>query len=465
MKILSRSIIAVIAIGHCLFAAAQDSIPVLKGKVTISIQNGTIECDLTLSNIPPIEDYLFRLNSGMNIRNFTNVAGRNYLYWDRATNDTLSTGESVGYYFPAGGGKKFLPGEIQFRYVGMFPVMRDTINNYSVQDWKGNLAFNGYSLRADGRQSAWYPLLFDRKKDRGYEQVKYDLEIRCDDCNMMYLNGSKPAPGPVARFSSDIPRELTIYLGNYKVQEMNGTFFLNPDINTDQLKQFGMMINSYKNFYEEKIGIKYKDNITFIQTTPVSKDNAWLFVSYPSIVNIGYGDYGMKSFFNKKTGDWFKPYMAHELGHYYFGTYKRFNAELGDMLSEGFAEFLALKVARKLVSDSVYSGKVKNKLKNLKGFDAIPFGKVANRSDYTDRELYVYNYAPIIFTAIEKEIGEDRMWAWIKSLLTTPTAFTNYAFVKETLASVLKDQMLTERLASTYFTSNNSLANAVKAIN
>jgi hypothetical protein len=465
MRIFLRSVFTVILLGSCSQIFSQDSIPSLKGKVIISIEKGTIECDLNLSNIPRIEDYLLRINAGMNIRNFKNVTGKNLLYWEREMNDTLSSGETLGYYFPASGGKnKFLPKEIQFRYIGMFPVVRDTIENYSVQDWKGNIAFNGYSLRTDGRQSGWYPVLFDRKRDQVYEKVKYDIEITCSDCSVIYVNGSKPLTGPTAHFKSDIPRELTLFVGKYKVAELDGTYFLNPDLDAAQLKQFGTMINSYKHYYEDKIGIKYNDKITFIQTTPVSKNNAWLFVSYPSIVNIGHGNYGMKSFFNEKTGNWFKPYMAHELGHFYFGSYKRFNAALGDMLSEGFSEFLALKVARNLISDSVYTGKIKDKIKNLSAFNAVPFSKVKSGADYNDRELYVYYYAPILFTAIEKEIGEERMWKWIRSILTTETEFTNYDFIKATLSSAVNDPSVMNRLEARYFDTDNSLLNAIETI-
>src|SRR4051812_39376027 len=113
-----RSILTVILLLFSISIFAQDSIPVLKGKVIISIQKGTIECDLNLSNIPRIPDYLLRLNAGMNIRNFKNVAGKNLLYYEREMNDTLSSGETLGYYFPGNGGKgKFLPKEIQFRYI------------------------------------------------------------------------------------------------------------------------------------------------------------------------------------------------------------------------------------------------------------------------------------------------------------------------------------------------------------
>ena len=42
---------------------SQENAPHLKGKVTISIKQGTFECDLTLSNIPRVQDYLIRLRS------------------------------------------------------------------------------------------------------------------------------------------------------------------------------------------------------------------------------------------------------------------------------------------------------------------------------------------------------------------------------------------------------------------
>lgn len=46
---------------------AQENAPKIKGKVKISIIEGTFDCDLTISNIPTLEDYLIRLNSGMNL--------------------------------------------------------------------------------------------------------------------------------------------------------------------------------------------------------------------------------------------------------------------------------------------------------------------------------------------------------------------------------------------------------------
>ena len=50
-----------------LTTSAQENAPTIKGKVKISIKEGTFECDLTISEIPAIQDYVIRLNSGMNL--------------------------------------------------------------------------------------------------------------------------------------------------------------------------------------------------------------------------------------------------------------------------------------------------------------------------------------------------------------------------------------------------------------
>ena len=438
----------------------------MSGKAIISITKGTIECDFTLSNIPRIKDYVIRINSGMNILNFEGINPNSLIYYNESTTDTLSTGESKAYYFKDNTGKgKFLPRTLRIRYVGMYPVVKDTLdNNYSIQDWKGNVAFNGYSLRLDGNQSCWYPVIYDIQKDVAYSKVKYDIEIDCADCNTIYLNGNKPVNNTTAKFKSDAPRELSMYPGKYKTVNEAGTYFLNPDINQTQLQQFSQLTNGFKEFYSSKLGIPYKDTIVYVQTTPTSKNNAWLFVSYPTIFNIGYGKYGLKGLFDKETADWFKPFIAHELGHYYFGTYKVFNSELGDMMSEAFSEYLSLQAAQQLIADSIYNNKIAEKIKALKDFSAIPFAKVKSGEDYQNRELYVYYYAPVILTAIKKEIGADAMWLWLKTILQTPAEYTNYQFLQQTLNAALQNADKEKMIEDKYFKSNESLANAIEEI-
>jgi hypothetical protein len=441
---------------------AQDTSPLLKGKVNISIKEGTIECQLTLSEIPRIEDYFIRINSGMNIRYFKNTdEGYPYQY-DRSFHDTLSTGESNAYFLPRNNGsEKYLPPSITFSYVGKFPVFHDSLKDYSVQDWKGNISFNGFSVRTDGRQSSWYPVLYDVKRDIKYDKVRYELEVNCADCSSIYLNGTKPVAGQKALFKSNTPHEIAMFAGKYKIANQDGTYILNPDISEKQIKEFGKFTNAVKDYYANKLSIPYGESITYIQTTPTSEMNAWLFVSYPSIFNIGRGEYGMKGLFDPKKGDWFKTYIAHELGHYYFGTYRRFNSELGDMLNEALSEYLSFKAAKEIISDSVYREKIQGKINAVKSFAAIPFAKIRSHSDYQNREYYVYYYGPLILTAIEKEIGEGNMWKWIKSLLETKADFTNYAFIEQTLGAVT-DKATLESIKSKYFYSDNAIRNVLE---
>lgn len=447
----------------CTTIAAQDTIPHVTGKVNISVKKGTIECDLTLSNMPRLTDYYLRLNSGMNIRYIKNgeSAASQPLRYDKSVYDSMSSGESSAYYIPAYNKTgKYLPRSVRFNYVGMYPVITDTS---SMADWRGNLAFNGTTLRADGIQSAWAPILYDVKNDKRYEKVTYELDVNCSDCQVIYVNGSQPVTGTRAQVKSTNVQDLTMFLGDFKSVSINGNYFLNPDADDQQLAELEKILQSYQSYLGKKLGIPYKGKAVYIQTTPVSKYNSWLFASYPTIVKIGW-DEGMKSFISKEEGPGFKQYMAHELAHYYFGTFRTFNSELGDMISEGFAEFLALHITRTQISDSLYRQKLESKVRSMRNFKPTAMAAVRSNSDYQNRELYVYYYAPVIFSAIEKEIGEEKMWAWIKSLLQTPAVFTNYSFFEQTLIEVVKDKNKMAQLREKYLIPANALQNAVATL-
>ncbi|MFL5808895.1 MAG: hypothetical protein ACJ749_05195 [Flavisolibacter sp.] len=441
---------------------AQDTIPHVQGKVMISVKNGTIACDLTVSNMPRLNDYYFRINSGMNIHYIRNAEESMLpLEYERSQQDTLSSGESLAYYIPAyNKSGKYLPRAIRFNYVGMYPVIADTT---SAVDWRGNIAFNGTTLRADGIQSAWCPILYDVKTDTRYEKVTYDLDVTCNDCEVIYVNGSKPVSGTHAVLKSSASQDLTMFAGNFKSVSINGNYFLNPDADDQQLSELEKILHSYQGYLEKKLSIPYKGKAVYIQTTPVSKNNSWFFASYPTIVKVGW-DEGMKSFVSKSGSNGFMPYMAHELAHYYFGTFRTFNSELGDMISEGFAEFLALDITRTYISDSIYREKLKSKARAMRNFNPIPIAQVRSKNDYTNRELYVYYYAPLIFSAIEKEIGEEKTWQWIKALLQSPAVFTNYKFLEQTLNKVLNDSKSFGLLREKYFNSERALQNAISKL-
>ncbi len=443
---------------------AQDTIPHVSGKMTISVTKGTIACDLIYSNMPRLKDYYFRLNSGMNIRFIRNAeASMGSLPYERSFQDSLSSGESLGYYIPANNQSgKYLPHAVRFNYTGMYPVITDSS---SFVDWRGNIAFNGTTLRADGIQSAWCPILYDVKTDTRYEKVTYDLDITCNDCKVIYLNGSQPVSGTHALLTSRNPQDITLFAGDYRSVPVNNDYFLNPDADEAQLKELDKTLNAYQQYFEKKLAIPFKGQTVYIQTTPVSKHNSWLFASYPTIVNVDWKE-GMKSFASKSEGAGFLQYMSHELAHYYFGTVRSFNSELGDMISEGFAEYLALQITRNWISDSLYQDKLQQKARTIanRNFHPAPIASIHSKNDYQNRELYVYYYAPIIFSAIEREIGEANMWEWMKSLLQSPAVRTNYLFFEQALHSVVNDNNRFALLRDKYFSSENAFQNALSTL-
>lgn len=440
---------------------SQEKPPHLSGNVKISVTEGTFECDFTLTNMPEIKDYYIRINAGMNIMHFKSLKPKEFLIgYDFAFKDTQAR-ESRSYYFPDNTRKdKYLPEAVQVKYVGKFPVVADTLGDYMRTDWRGNIAFNGYSVRADGTQSAWYPILYDAATDNIYDQMTYDITISCEDCTTLYVNGNIPIKTQQHNFKSETPKELMLFCGKYDFKQVNDTYVLNPDIDDKEIKELDAITGTFKKYYEKKLSIPFGQPVTYIQTTPTSKNDGWLFVAYPTIVNIGRNNNSL----NNLLKDWFKPLIAHELSHYYFGTYKVFNSELGDMMSEGFAEYMSFKLTNELIGKKEYQNKVDEKIGYLEDFKPVPFKKIKLRSDYDDRQTYVYDYAPVIFMAMEKEIGEKAMWQWMRALLQTKTEFTNYDFMIKTLDGVLKDKSKLEIIISKYFDSDRSIENAIEKI-
>ncbi|QES90403.1 gluzincin family metallopeptidase [Rhizosphaericola mali] len=460
-----RKLLLVITGFYCLLniCFAQDSVPKLTGNIKISIKEGSIESDLKLENIPHLEDYYIRLNKGMNVLNWKSLDGKGFLLhasveYDK---DSFQTGESMAYYFLDNTRKrKYLPNNLEVKYVGKFPVVKDTLNdNYMLSDWKGNIAFNSYSLRTDGAQSSWYPILYDIKKDLPYDNITYDINVSCIDCKVLYVNGSAPLNSNKGQFESKNPVPINLYCGDFKYKEIDSIYFLNPDLNKNQLDSLGRDIDKYKKYYQQTFAIPYKDAFTLIHTTPLSKRNAWSFASFPSVVNIGFGKYGLQLYLDSAN----RLTIAHELAHYYFGNYRKFNDVLGDMMLEGFTEYTGMQLMRNLISPNIYNKILTQKINILKDFQAVPFGKIKVSSDFQNRELYVYYYAPVIFTAIEKIIGTDNMNSWLKNILNNKEKTTNYAFLSGTLKNVIGEQKFAE-IESQLLTSDISKSNAIELI-
>lgn len=431
----------------------------LTGTIVVSIKLGTLDAKFQLSNIPKLHDYLIHLNSGLNIEYFRNTKNNfNYRY-QKQYNPTYSE-ESFGYFLVNEQTKRPLPTQIQFKYTGKFPVISTLTKASEYGDWKGNIAFNGKTLRTDGFQAAWYPIIYDIKQDKRYDEVAYDIEIICSDCRSIYVNGSKPVAASRAEFSREKPTSMILFAGNYDIGQHNGSYYLNSKLSSQQMSQLSQLTSSFAQFYQDKLSIPYGEDIVYIHTSPVSKNDSWFFVAYPAIVAMNHNKGGLDNLVNKDKDNTYLTFIAHELAHYYFGTYRKFNSELGDMFTESLAEYLALKSSQTLINPSRYQTMLNNMLDDLEDTQLKPFQQIETARDYGDRELYVYVYAPVIWLAIESEIGQQAMWQWLKLLLTKQAKFTNYEFLLATLSEVLQDPEKLAHLIDRYLATPDALDKA-----
>lgn len=430
MKISKLLIVLFIANIQILIA----QIPHLTGEVKISILNGTIEGDLEYSNLPKLKNYSIWLNTGLNLRYFRDGEDK-FNYGNIKYYDEEKSSEAFQYYFPDKDNKdRFLPEKFKINYVGKFPVISDTLKASNRGDWKGNIAFNGKSIRAS-EQTAWYPILYDIENDVELNKVTYDIKINCIDCESIYLNGSSPIKGKTVNFKSDKPISMMLFAGIFDFTKNNHTYFINTELNSEQEKVLGSWTDKIVNFYENKFKIPYENSVTYLYTTPISKKNAWMFVTYPTIVIIGQEKYNVKSYFapntNKLKDNSNIEYFAHELGHYYFGTVIVPNSELRWVFLEGLTEYLALQTVKEVLGEESYHKKIDTYLKGT--IDYIPKSMATIKNSEID-ETYRYYYVPLLVTALEKEIGKERVWNWLRTVLKSEKSVkTDYEYFKTSL--------------------------------
>ncbi|AMR33171.1 hypothetical protein A0256_17980 [Mucilaginibacter sp. PAMC 26640] len=451
-------------------ASAQETSPLIKGNVEISVKKGTIACDLILSNLPEIKNYVIRLNSGMNIHYFKDLQRSNSpLYYDMDTKDSVLSDETKAYYLHENTGNpaRYIPKELEVKYLGMYPVIKDSTSGYMGQDWRGNIAFNGYSVRAEGIQGDWYPVLYDKDKRKRYERVRYNITVTCSDCSMLFINGSSPVRARQARFESNAPYEMSMFCGDYKAVERKGVWLLNAKMAKDDEQKLFNIAGRYQAYYEKQFKTPYKGNLSFIQTTPVAEPKDWAFSFYssPTTFNVGAGKYGLQNLFSDADSARHKQVMAHELAHYYFGTVVKPADEFGHVIGEGFAEYLSYKLTQDLEGEQVYQALLSNKIKSLKYLrNYKPFAQVKTENDYGNREYYLYYYAPVLFMAIEKEIGRPAMWQWLNGMIASRSDHANYDFLLNSFKNSITDKALGDKIVAKYFTSDEALQNAKKEL-
>jgi len=335
------SLLTVIAAS--LAVIAQEKAPLVKGTMDISVTQGTISCDLALTDLPAIKNYVIGLNSGMNIHYFKDLKrGGGVLDYDLDTKDSVQS-DGVRSYFAhenRTNRARYIPRELEVKYTGMYPVVKDSSSGYMSRDSRGNIAFNGYSIRADGLQSNWYPVIYDKDTRKHIEVVRYNINLTCNDCNVLFVNGSSPVKAKQTIFASDVPHELSMYCGTFQTAEQNGVWLLNSGMKKEEEQKFFSTATACEAYYAKQMDIPYKGTLTFVQTDPVADPKRWSFAffSAPTMFNVDVGQYRLQSLFDSDNSAKTKETMAHELAHYYFDTLVKPGSEFGFVIDEGLAE-------------------------------------------------------------------------------------------------------------------------------
>lgn len=395
--------------------------PHITGKVTVNMKAGIIKADLKLTNLPILDTaFRIRLNHGMNIKFLADSAGL-VRFNSKAVGDVMD-------YRPYRGQKYVVsPSTIRVSYVGAFPIYTDTLN---LADYKSIIAFNGETLRAT-EESKWYPVIYDTKNDREIEKLTYDIKVECEDCKMIYLNGSSAQPGPSATFKSTTPYALLLFSGNYNKQEFAGSDFLNAKMQEETAAAFDHQIMGIKTFYEQKLKVPYKEKIVFLEHKAIQNygpNQSWGFVTFPTIAVAGLP---FSKTIDLKTGKLNHfvrfSFYSHELAHYYFGTVFVPNSTLRDFFIESTAEYLSIKAAEHEYGKDSTRSTIRFKKGLLGDNKIIPLSKFTDHDEMND--IYRYSYGPLVLLSLEKRIGEEKMYLLLQHALKYKNENSDYAFL------------------------------------
>ncbi len=400
-------------------AAHAQSAAHLDGQVETDPATGLLRGDICLSKLPGQQAYSFLLNRGLNIREVRDHASGKplkYAGYDNATN----TGDATRYTIEGGVGA----GGFCVSYVGAYPVYRIDAGEHSEDDWKGQIAFDGRSVRA-ADQTRFYPVAINAATGAPLDTVSYKLDVTCPGCKAIFVNGSAPKAGPKATFSSDRPRQLMLYAGDFPYTSVGGVHFVGANISPTDADAIRSGIEAVADAHAAYLGVPYKDEPVYLTFAAVSRTRklgktSWMFVNWPTIAMDGRVPFSqlIRETEGRRV---FVPdrFIAHEMAHYYFGAIFVPRGPLQWFLHESTAEFLALKVHRAFAGENAYASVVRTHFQKAVTISAVtPLDKV--REPEQIGSDYRYYLGPLLLIALEQYAGESVVRKTLSSLINDP---------------------------------------------
>ena len=421
----------------CVPLAAAQTPPHLDGLIEADPAAGLLRGEVCLSRLPPQQTYAFLLNRGLNIREVRDTAsGRNLGF--RGSYDATGVGDATRYSVADNvGGEGFC-----VRYVGAYPVYDVDAGERSVADWKGQVAFDGRTVRAT-EQARFYPVVEDSTSGAPLDAVTYRLNVSCSGCASIYVNGSAPTVGPRAAFASDLPRPLLLYAGDFPFKTVGSVHFVGAEVSEGDAALVRAGMRTLGEAHEAYLDVPYQDEPAFLTFASVSRDgeigrNSWAFVTWPTVAMDGRTPFsvlvdstGGDRAFSPMVMDW----MSHEMAHYYFGTRYSPRGPLKWLLLESTAEFMSLKALRAVRGAQTYGAALREHYR-----DAVAGGPVVPLDSLRDVDQignsYRYRLGPLLLVALEDYVGNDVVRRALAALVTDPpTAEVDYAELRERLTA------------------------------
>lgn len=431
--------------------------PKLTGNIYISLANGQITCDFTLTNLPKFNDPAISLNRGFNIKDLKfndNSIDYNIDWGFPGRTAFLSEGIGVSPNIDT-----LLPtSKISISYTGAFPVYKPNEETAS-GDGMSVIAIKNSILRAS-HQTLWYPILVDRTNNFTITKYEYDINVVCKDCESIYLGGTEPVKAQKGNFKTTEPNDIMLYAGKYKFTKSKNTFFLNSKLDKIQTDILNSSLDSIKTFYTQILKTNYSQPTVLAQIFtigPKTQYEKWAFVVYPCIV-ADLNEFNKQvNRSTKKISDinTFRIY-SHELAHNFFGLKVKADNEYWGFYSESFAEYLCLKAIEKFFGKDKYIEFLNQRYFIEKALTKKYTLLTNIKSDINTNHLY--NYYPILLTGLEQIIGQQRMFQLLAHLVNnTKTTNLNADTLKQ---SALDNSVTVEEwteFESNYMKSENCL--------
>jgi hypothetical protein len=421
---------------------AAQAAPFLDGRVVIDLDEGGLAGDVCLAAVQVRGDSVtLVLNRGLTIKRISGVRS------PAASMELEPGGAAVRYTFLGAIARAAAPAgtvaDVCVEYTGRFPVYDVAMGDYRDEDASSVIAFNGSTVRARG-VSRWHPAPFDPHTGLAVEAMAYRLEVECSRCASIYLNGSGPSAGPIAAFESEHARELFLLAGELSNERIGGLTFIGRPVPPDSAERFATHLEAISAFLEEFVGVAYGAPPEVVTATAVRaprRGQLWGFFSDPALVLIGMSVPELLQALEREDSPSRRSvvgFLAHELGHRYFGW--RFGGATAqrDLFGEPFATYLELKAVRHFFGEVEYAASVERLRRQGSRAGPQPTLNVADAEDFA-RSSYRYGYSPLMLLSLEEAIGEATMRSMLSAMLAASPAaqvVADYTFLAETARSV-----------------------------